>query len=61
MTNSKINALAREYSELNAPDVEDEALRENGIWLNSKKVFEPFLAWVSERYFLVEKKSKFLN
>lgn len=55
MTPTEITALARQYSEQNPPQCTDYKLRRNGIDLNAKMVFEPFLRWICEKYCVVEK------
>lgn len=55
MTEDRIKAIAEEYAELNAPNINDEILRQDGIYLNATMVFEPFLRFLNDRYCIVER------
>lgn len=55
MNNQEIERLAKEYAELNPPSTQDEKLKENGINLNAKMVFESFLQWLVKTHCIVPK------
>lgn len=55
MTEDQIKAIAEEYARLNPPSTNDEKLRQDGICLNAKMVFEPFLRFLNDRYCIAER------
>ena len=55
MTDQEIKDLARKYAEENPPQTEDEVLKQNGIGLNAKMVFEPFLRWLTKTHCIVSR------
>lgn len=55
MTDQELQQLAREYAEQNPPQTEDEVLKQNGIELNAKMVFEPFLRWLTKTHCIVSR------
>lgn len=55
MTDQEIEQIAREYSEQNPPQTEDEKLKEFGMFLNATEVFEPFLYWLTKTHCIVNK------
>lgn len=57
MTDQELQQLAREYAEQLPPQTEDEVLKQNGIELNAKKVFEPFLRWLTKTHCIVSRET----
>lgn len=57
MTDQELQQLAREYAEQNPPQIEDEALRKYGMYLNASEVFEPFLYWLTKTHCIISKES----
>lgn len=53
MTDQELQQLAREYAEQHPPQIEDEKLREFGMFLNATEVFEPFLYWLTKTHCIV--------
>lgn len=56
MTDQELKDLARKYAEENPPQTEDEVLKQKGIELNAKMVFEPFLHWLTKTHCVVSRK-----